>query len=299
MASPVMCLRALRRGSRDWISGTGGVVWPTSTLGIALLTSLILPGFPAKAQMVLKPASEGEIVNLMPTDAAIFEVGEARKDLPCTVVARKPELGFDLRFHGGYDVTLPLNEVSGDGQLLTVVFRVFPDGAKDRASFFTQHIRVPAVDEDAKGDATLSGGLDLGPGKYHVDWLMRDRMERICASGWDMDAELAAKDKSMTLFIRPHQVAQSSPEPFVNDDSGHPAAANDGLNVKFLVNFAPQKAQSAALQRSDTDALVSILKFIERDPHVHRVSLVAFNISEDAVVYRQDSPRQSISLVSG
>jgi hypothetical protein len=54
------------------------------------------------------------------------------------------------------------------------------------------------------------------------------------------------------------------------------------------VNFAPQNAQSAALQRSDTEALVSILKAIERDPHVAHISLVAFNMQENRVVYRQE-----------
>lgn len=64
---------------------------------------------------------------------------------------------------------------------------------------------------------------------------------------------------------------------------------DDNLNVKLLVNFAPQNAISAALQRSDTEALVSILKTIQRDPRVAHVSLVAFNMNEGQVLYRQDT----------
>jgi len=60
------------------------------------------------------------------------------------------------------------------------------------------------------------------------------------------------------------------------------------LTVKLLVNFAPQQANSAALQRTDTDALVSILKTIQRDPRVAHISLVAFNIGEERIVYRQE-----------
>jgi len=55
------------------------------------------------------------------------------------------------------------------------------------------------------------------------------------------------------------------------------------------VNFAPQNAESAELQRSDTEALVSILKAIQRDSHVASLSLVAFNMQEGRIVYRQDS----------
>jgi hypothetical protein len=135
--------------------------------------------------------------------------------------------------------------------------------------------------------------IDIGEGAYHVDWLMRDRAERICSSSWDVDANLAPKDKPIPLFLPPHQIAQAESQPFVNDaglTEGHTSASD--LNVKLLVNFAPQDANSAALQRSDTEALVSILKTIERDPRVGRVSLVAFNMEESRVVYRQETAEQ-------
>ena len=252
---------------------------------------LVCSTCPVRAQFLLKPPVEGELVNLLPSDMAVLESGETRNDLPCSVIQRKPDLGFDLRFHSGYDVTIPLTEVSGDGNVLTVVFRAYPDGDKDRASYFTQHIRVPTVADDAKGEAALAGSMDLGPGKYHIDWLMRDRLERVCSSSWDVEAALPAKDKPEALFIQPNQIAQSAPQPFFNDKAATapPTNPGDGLSVKLLVNFAPQNTDSASLQRSDTEALVSILKFIQRDPHVNRVSLVAFNIGEERIVYRQDT----------
>ena len=45
-----------------------------------------------------------------------------------------------------------------------------------------------------------------GEGKYHVDWLMRDRTERVCSSYWDIDASLPPKDKQVALEIRPGEV---------------------------------------------------------------------------------------------
>jgi len=241
------------------------------------------------AQMLLKPSQPGEVVNLMPSDMAILETADVRKDIPCTVIERKPELGFDLRFHSGFDVTVPLRELSGDGQVLTVVFRVYPRETPARPAYFVQHFTVPAIEEEAKGDATLQGGIDLGEGGYHVDWLMRDRAEHLCSSSWDVDAELSAKDKPMPLFITANQVTESRPQPFINDVSRDtPQPAEDNLTVKLLVNFAPQEANSAALQRTDTEALVSILKTIQRDPRVGHLSLVAFNIEEGRVVYRQE-----------
>jgi hypothetical protein len=230
----------------------------------------------------------------MPSDLAILEAGRERKDLPCNVTQRKPDLGFDLRFHAGFDVSVPLSELSGDGQLLTVIFRVVAQDVGGHSANFVQHFTVPAITDDAKGDALLQGVIDLGEGSYHIDWMMRDRAERVCASSWDVEASLPSKDKPIPLFLPKNQVEQTRPEPFFNDPATEMPRGKDedNLNVKLLVNFAPQNAVSAALQRSDTDALVSILKTIQRDPRVAHVSLVAFNMSEGQVVYRQESAEQ-------
>ncbi len=243
----------------------------------------------ASSQILLKASQPGEQVTLMPSDLATLESEETRKDLPCTVSERKPELGFDLRFHSGYDVTVPLRELAGQGDLLTVLFRVHPDGDKAHDAYFVQHFKVPDIDDEAKGDAILQGAIDVGEGKYHVDWLMRDRSERICSSDWDVEANLAPKEKPIPLFIKPNDVSQTLAEPFVNDTFVRSPSADQKLNIKLLVNFAPQLHGSASLQRSDIDALVTILKTIERDPHVARISLVAFNIDQTKVIYRQDA----------
>ncbi len=262
-------------------------VWQTSVIGVALT----LLSVPASPQMLLKPAQPGESLNLLPSDVAVLESSEIRQDIPCTVTDHKAELGFDLRFHGGFDVAVPLRELSGNGETLTVVFRVFPRDYPMRAAYFVQHFNVPPIEEDAKGDATLQGVVDLGEGSYHVDWLMRDRSDHLCSSSWDLEAELPLKDKPIPLFITANQVAESIPQPFTNDASvqQQPKPSDDNLTVKLLVNFAPQEAYSAALQRSDTDALVGILKTIQRDPRVTHLSLVAFNIDEGRVVYRQQT----------
>lgn len=256
-------------------------------LCIALLT---IPN--GQAQIALRPAEPGEAVNLMPSDQAALEAESGRRDIPCTVTERKPELGFDLRFHSGYDVNVPLRELSGN-DLLTVLFRVYPEGDRAHSSYFVQHFHLPGIEEDAKGDAFLQGVIDIGEGRYHFDWLMRDRSERICSSGWDVAAQFNSREKSIPLFIKPNNISESPVTAFFNETSeraGKPSG--QGLNVKVLVNFAPQLQGSAALKRSDVDALVTILKSIQRDPHVGRISLVAFNMDETRVVYRQDDAEQ-------
>lgn len=268
---------------------------PILLLGPILLC--LTPG--ACAQMLIKALHPGEPINLNPADMELLEADESRRDLPCEVTPAKPELGFDLRFHAGYTVTIPLKELEGTADLLTVIFRVYPEGHKAHASYFVQHFNVPTIQENAKGDVSLAGSIDLGEGNYHVDWLIRDHMERSCSSAWDYDASLPERDKPMALFLSENQVAQTILQPFVNDSPAIPArdlrpknrpgGENEGLSIKLLVNFAPQRQDSAALQRTDTDALVTILKTIERDPHVGHISLVAFNMEESRILYRQDT----------
>ena len=67
------------------------------------------------------------------------------------------------------------------------------------------------------------------------------------------------------------------------------------LTVKVMVNFAPQDSASSTLQPFDTVALVSILRSIARDPHIGAFSVVAYNMQEQRVIYRQEAPRRSIS----
>ena len=78
----------------------------------------------AQAQILMLGSGINNKVNIFNTDMAVLEAGEPRKDLVCTVNPTKPVLGFDLRFHAGYEVTIPLKEMAGSENLLNIVFRV-------------------------------------------------------------------------------------------------------------------------------------------------------------------------------
>jgi hypothetical protein len=59
-----------------------------------------------------------------------------------------------------------------------------------------------------------------------------------------------------------------------------------------IVNFAPQDSDSATLQPLDMNALVSILRSIAREPRIGKFSVVAFNVKEERVLYRQQDAQQ-------
>lgn len=124
-------------------------------------------------------------------------------ELPCTVAPIKPELEFDLRFRTGYEVSIPLKDLTGRGDLLTAVFRLTPTAHRDDPVYFSQHLRVPPIEEDAKGTAYVDGAFELGEGQYHIDFLIHNRREQICSSYWDTEAKLLARDKQLTLTLAP------------------------------------------------------------------------------------------------
>jgi len=260
-----------------------------TALAIILSTPVSVP---LLAQQIMQGSGPGNLVRTFSTDEAVLDAGEARKDLPCTVTPVKPVLGFDLRFHSGYEITLPLKELAGNEDLLTIIFRVTPDADKDNPTYFSQRYTVPKIEDDAKGDAYLSGNFEAGEGKYHVDWLMRDRSERVCSSSWDVTAEVNPKDKQGDLSVAANTILASDNELFKDEPPVHRASAEGALNVKVMVNFAPQKASSATLKPLDTSALVSILRNISREPRICKFSIVAFNMTEQRVLYRQDNADQ-------
>ena len=66
---------------------------------------LVLAAGAVSAQVLMPVSGPGGTVQLFATDAAILESQDVRKDLPCTVTPNKPALGFDLKYHSGYEVT--------------------------------------------------------------------------------------------------------------------------------------------------------------------------------------------------
>jgi hypothetical protein len=244
----------------------------------------------AGAQELIQTA--GGPVRLVNGDIAMLEATDNRKDLPCTVTPVKPALGFDLKFHAGYEVSIPLKDLAGAENQLTTVFRVKrPDGGSE-GIYLSQHTVVPAIDADEGGQAVLLGWVDLGEGKYHIDWLMRDRAERMCSFHWDAEASLPPRDKQMALNIAPGAVQVVDAELFKPEAPVKREQHEGPISIKVMMNFAPQDANSATLEPLDTSALTSILRSIAREPRIYRFSIVAYNAQEQRVFYRQEGVSQ-------
>lgn len=241
------------------------------------------------AQTELSLSRLGGLVRIVNTDLAVLETADHRNDLACEVFPQKPEMGFDLKFHAAYRVSIPLRELSGTGDQLRILIRVTPLDQKENQLYLVDRFTVPPLEDEAKGEAVLPGGFVVGPGRYKVDWLMRDRSERVCSSHWDLDAHQDADKGDLPLTMAPNAVAQQPPEPFGEQAPVERAPAGKLLHAKILVNFSPTNPRESTLKPWDIDAIVSILRGIAREPQFGRFSLVAFNVQEERIIYREDN----------
>lgn len=256
---------------------------------LCLLLSLLAP-----CQDMLTPA-EYTGVNIPLSDLAIFEAGIPRDDLRCKVERTETVLGFDMNYHAGYQAEVPLAELYDGENLLSVLFRVYPVDQPKQKRYFIQRFRVPDMqigedDDPPKGSVWLQGTLLAGAGKYKVEWLMRDRRERVCADSWTFEVTAPA-DAVLPVTLVPGMVRQAPSDPFKTPAQMDVPKAESAasLHVKVLVHFAPLNVRSAALQPVDLAAMASILQSISQHERVGKVSVVVFNVREQRVLYRQDA----------
>jgi hypothetical protein len=259
-------------------------------LFIILLAGLAPSG--VHSQDLIPELSPGSPMRLSPSDSVVLDLGEPRSELPCAVRPNKPELGFDFKFHSRYQVSVAMNDLADAGNLLTVLFRVVPEDRQNAPVYFVQKIHVPVLEAGVKGRAELTGAFLLGEGKYHVDWLMRDHNERFCASSWDVEARVDAKDAQMSRDVV-RGLIQPVESPFLADNSRtERGQISSLLHVMIIVNFAPQDLQSSTLSDTDIEGLAAIVREIARDSRIGSYSVVACSIKAQQIIYRQSNAAQ-------
>jgi hypothetical protein len=256
-----------------------------------LILGAALTSVPASSQWILdfSRLGGGSAVRIVNTDLAVLESPENRTDILCKVTPEKPELAFDMRFHGSYRVTIPLRDLAGDGDQLRVLMRITPLGNSERQIYMVDRFTVPHIEEEAPGEASLPGGFAMGPGRYKVDWLMRDRRERVCSSHWEFEAKVGSDQEDLPLSLEPNIIAERPNDYFREGPPVERAPADQLLHVKILVNFSPSNPRESSLKPWDVDAIVAILRGIVREPQIGRFSIVAFNMQEERIIYREDN----------
>jgi hypothetical protein len=222
---------------------------------------------------------------------AALAAREPRAELSCPVTPGKPMLGFDLRFHSDFQLGLPVKALSDAGGWLQVAMRVTPVAETENSVYLAHRVPISGVPVDGKGEIILTGGFDHGPGRYRVDWLMRDARERVCASHWELEARAGTAKQDVPLTLGPNQIVdvdgnRLSNRPQINRDVAQQ------LRIKVLLDLSPAKPQDSILRSADAAVLLSILHSVVDRPAVAVSALVAFNLRNQTIMYRQENAGQ-------
>ena len=221
------------------------------------------------------------------SDNAILSGDENRVDIGCSVEPQSPRLGFDLKYTAGYIVKVPAAAVSPSGERLRVLFRVRSlDGGNSEPVYFRQVFDLAPNVADGGGTAVFPGRYVVGPGRYEVDWLMRNLQGRVCSAHWRTRAPTPGHTGRLAAaatanLIAPHREDTFGAEPPVLRSSGLGA----GLHVELLVNLAPLDRDRFRLDPYEIDSVMGMLRSLHREPSIGLFSLTIFHTYDRQIVY--------------
>jgi hypothetical protein len=222
---------------------------------------------------------------------AILDAPETRTSLPCDVRQLRPQLGYDLSFHTGYEVDIRLSDLAGNGDILTTVFRVTPNTNTNTPVYFQQKWTVPAISAVADGKATLDGAFRVGPGEYQVDWLIRDQSERICSAHWRVSAHIPRVDSQSATVLAPSSVAPVSSDIEVAQQ-GYKVNGDRLFTLAIFLHVATQERGASVLSSEEKQTLLDILRSIGRESRIGKFALLAYSLEDSQILYRQDPAAQ-------
>ncbi len=226
-------------------------------------------------------------LNIVAGDRAVLSSDTNRTDLDCRVEPLDPRMDFELKFQAGYLIHVPMTELSTDGGHLQVLFRIRPlEGGEVDAMYFTHHFNVPPIEEGSTGSATLPGRYVLGPGRYKIDWLMRDRAGRVCSSHWETKAASLEKYEELAAAATANTVAVESRDMFVDEPPVMRSGGGRRLaHVRIVLNLSPLDRMKPKLSEHDLESLISMMRALHREPSIGLFSVTAISANQEKVVY--------------
>lgn len=246
----------------------------------------------AFGQRMMRGSLEDGSIRLINSDRAVLSSEEHRDDVPCDVLPSKPKLGFDLQFTAGYLATIPLKALAGEGNSLRILFRVEPLDGEGEKYYFSDSYSVPAIASEAEGETMIPGRFKLGAGRYRVDWLMRDRGEKVCSAHWEIECSVPGIVEQQAGTRQPFTVGPNEVELFLEEPPVQRENKDKLLHVKLLVNFTPTDSGEVNLRPYDLQNIISIVRAISREPRIGSFSLVGFNMQEERVIFEQENVRR-------
>ena len=244
---------------------------------------LLLIGSSATAQLPLDPSTARTFSRLLENDTK----GER---LNCRVDTFTPFLDFSFRYEIGYVVRCPIRQFNGKKTALGTIVRVRE--GKGPVTTFGQSYPVPAMPAELKEKVDLqhlrneidfSGVFAAGEGDYEVQLFVFDEHDRKHRKTWHAKAHPHGDETRADAAMEPGSVAPVSLPPWkgISGDG-------TGLKLTVLLDAAPVNPFSLKLRAWDRAFLLGALSSLLRQTPVSSVRIIAFNLDQQAEVFRED-----------
>lgn len=221
-----------------------------------------------------------------------LKAGITGDPLKCSVKPLNPFLDFAFRFEAGYFISCPVKEFGGRSDRLISYVRVTPDSGA--AVFLAGGYPLPALPRALTNQVNLrklnnyfemSGGFVLGEGRFTVDLLLVDGHNRIRRAHWTVKANRNGHEKDVPLTIAANTAAAF---PVYSWDGKPCVPPRPGSRVTILLDAAPMDPYSRKLRAWDRAFLLGSLSSLLRQTPAESVRLIAFNLDQQRVIFRQD-----------
>jgi len=254
------------------------------TLGLAALASL-QSVVPLRGQELLPPKLQAEANRL-------FDQSSQTERLNCRIKGSRLFLDFTFHFDAGFRISCPIREFGGHRTRITIFVRVTPERGTPvvlGASAITRglSLKPPPVGRGMrKLYFVTSGGFSVGEGRYRVEVLLTDQNHRTCRRAWRIKVS-HRRQKAVPVVLAAHQVSSLRIPPWRGPQ------AHGGLRLAVLLSAGSFSPRAARLGAGYQMMLLQILSSLLQQVPCRSVSLVAFNLDQERVIYRTDEFKPS------
>lgn len=211
---------------------------------------------------------------------------QAVEPLDCKVRVFEPRLDFEFRFFSGYQVAIPTKQLRGPERPVIARLRITPIEPVAEPAELTTEGKLPRIGERERGEVFIDGSFAVGPGRYQVEWIILDALDRTCRLSWEVEAALKKRDADVKLRLKPGDVADSRLALFRPERTQTDPEAGRPLRVKVLLNLDVWSRRRAGVRLFEFLPRLAALRAISRHPRVSEVALVAFSVDEQQVYLR-------------
>ena len=218
-----------------------------------------------------------------PQVLALFDQPVTKPGFACTVAQLKPDLNFSFRFQAGYFASWSLKDYRGTNPLFAILTRVTPVNPPGDPVYFSQRFRVRDIPGLSKNKVQVDGAYFFGEGEYAIDLIVADQNARVCRKQWKIEVRSPGG-----RLIKPSQDPGSVQSAVLDQWDGSLESAAPPRRLTILLHVAPLYAWTNRLHAYDQAMLLSALLALLRQTSFTDVKLVAFNLDQQAELFRQE-----------